>query len=39
MTAADWLQVYGEGVKDHGIDMDHLIRDTKLPDEYAEDLE
>lgn len=39
LTTADWLQVYGEGVKDYGIDMDHLIRETKNAGEYQDDLE
>ena len=39
MTTADWLKIYGEGVNNHGINIDQLIRETKHPEQYQEDLE
>jgi len=39
MTETDWLKVYGEGVKDHGLDMDHLMWRAQSPQRYQEDLE
>lgn len=39
MTETDWLRVYGEGVKDHGLDMDRLIWRAQSPERYQEELE
>ena len=39
MTKHDWLRVYGQSVKEYGLDMDHLIRRTRHPERYMEDLE
>lgn len=39
MTETDWLRVYGEGVKDHGLDMDQLMWQAQSPQRYQEDLE
>ena len=39
MTETDWLRVYGEGVKDHGLDMDRLIWCAQSPERYQEELE
>lgn len=39
MSEEDWLDVYSRSVKDFGLDMDHLIRETKHPERYQEDLD
>lgn len=39
MTETDWLRVYGEGVKDHGLDMDRLLWRAQSPERYQEELE
>lgn len=39
MKDGDWLEVYSKSIKDYELDMDHLIRITREPDQYHEDLE
>ena len=39
MRDADWLDVYSRCVKDFGLDMDVLMRETKHPERYQEDLD
>jgi hypothetical protein len=39
MTNADWLEVYAKSIKEYDLDMDHLIRCTREPDQYYEDME
>jgi len=39
MDETDWLEVYTKSVKDFGLDMDLLMRETKHPERYQEDLD
>ena len=39
LTLPDWLRVYGEGVREHGLDMDHLISGATSPERHREALE
>lgn len=39
LTAADWLEVYSESVKGHGLDMDMVVRASMSRDKYVDDLD
>lgn len=39
LHSADWLKMYSKSIKEHGLDMDALIRDTQDPARYMESLE
>jgi hypothetical protein len=39
MSDADWLDVYSRCIRDYGLDMDILMRETKHPERYQEDLD
>jgi Ca2+-binding EF-hand superfamily protein len=39
MSHTDWLDVYSKSIKEYDLDMDHLIRSTREPDQYHEDME
>jgi hypothetical protein len=36
LHSADWLRMYSKSIKEHGLDMDHLIRNTQDPERYME---